>query len=111
LLALGYLLEFQWAQRISSVKWWTWLECAALAETVWMIGLSVALSIWRRAPRFDPARRSVRQAAGAAVCILPVVGTGFGIVQRNRFRVSEVSIPIPDLPKDLDGLRIVQITD
>ena len=111
LLVLGYLLEFQWAQRISSVKWWTWLECAALVETMWIIAFAVALLIWRQAPRFDPERRSVLQAAGAAVCLLPVVGTGFGIMRRNRFQVSEVSIPIPNLPKDLDGLRIVQITD
>ena len=111
LLALGYLLEFQWAQRISPVKWWTWLECAALVETIWLIGFSGALLIWRRTPQFDPARRRMLQAAGAAVCVLPVVGTGFGIVRRNRFRVSEVPVPIPNLPKDLDGLRIVQITD
>jgi hypothetical protein len=32
-------------------------------------------------------------------------------VQRNNFWVSEVPVPIPNLPKDLDGLRIVQITD
>ena len=111
LLVLGYLLEFEWAQRITSVKWWTWLECAALVETVWMIGFAVALQFWRRAPAFDPARRKMLQAAGAVVCLVPVVATGFGIVHRNRFRVSEISIPIPNLPHDLDGLRIVQITD
>lgn len=111
LLVLGYLLEFHWAQRITSVKWWSWLECASLVETVWMIGFAVALLLWRRAPRFDPVRRSVLQAAGVAVCLVPVVATGFGIVRRNRFRVSEVSIPIPNLPPDLDGLRMVQISD
>ncbi len=111
LLVLGYLLEFQWAQRISSVKWWTWLECAALVETIWLIGFSLASLIWRRTPQFDPARRRMLEAAGAAICVLPVVGTGFGIVRRNRFRLSEVSVKIPGLPKDLDGLRIVQITD
>jgi predicted MPP superfamily phosphohydrolase len=111
LLALGYALEFQWAQRISVVKWWTWLECAALVETIWLIGFSFALLICRRTPPFDPARRRVLQAAAVAVCAVPVLGTGFGFVRRNRFRVSEVSVPIPKLPKDLDGLRIVQITD
>ena len=32
-------------------------------------------------------------------------------MRRNRFQLSEVKIPIQGLPKDLDGLRIVQITD
>jgi uncharacterized protein len=111
LLALGYLLEFQWAQKMSSVRWWTWLECAALVETIWLIGFSGALLIWRRAPRFDPSRRRVFKASAAAVCMLPIIGTTFGVVRRNRFRVSEVSVPIPGLLKDLDGLRIVQISD
>jgi uncharacterized protein len=111
LLALGYLFEFQWAQRIAPVKLWAWVECAALFETVCLIGCSLALLIWRRTPQFDPARRRMLQAAAVAVCAAPVIGTGFGFVRRNRFRLSEVSIPIPNLPKDLDGLRIVQITD
>jgi uncharacterized protein len=111
LLALGYLLEFEWAQKISAVRLWSWIECASLVETVWLIGFSFALLIWRRAPQFDPRRRKMLQAAAAVGCFVPVVGTGFGIVQRNRFRVSEVPVPIPNLPKDLDGLRIVQITD
>jgi uncharacterized protein len=111
LLTLGYVLEFQWAQRISLVKWWSWLECAALVETIWLIGFSFALLIWSRTAQFDPARRKMLRTAGMAVCVLPVVGTGFGYVRRNRFHLSEVSVPIPNLPKDLDGLRIVQITD
>jgi len=111
LLALGYLFEFQWAQRISTVRWWTWIECASLVETIWLIGFSLALLIWRSAPQFDPARRRMLQTAAAAVCVTPVVGAGFGFVQRNRFRLSEVPVPIPHLHTDLDGLRIVQITD
>ncbi len=111
LLVLGYLLEYQSAQRYLPVGWWTWLECAALVETMWLIGLFVALLIWRRTPQFDPSRRRILQATGAAVCVLPVIGTVFGIVGRNKFRISELPVPIPKLPKDLDGLRIVQITD
>jgi predicted MPP superfamily phosphohydrolase len=111
LLALGYTLDFEWAQRITPVKWWTWIECAALVETIWLIGLSLALLIWSRTRQFDPARRRILRAAGAAVCVVPVIGAGIGFVRRNRFRVSELPVPIPNLPKDLDGLRIVQITD
>jgi len=111
LLVAGYVLEFQRVLRHFSVQWWTWLECASLVETIWLIGLSLALLIWRRTPQFDPARRRVLQSAGACLSVAPLAGTLFGIVRRNQFRVSEVPVPIRNLPKDLDGLRIVQITD
>jgi len=111
LLVAGYLLEFQRVLRHFPAPWWSWLECASLVETMWLIGLSLALLAWRRAPQFDPARRKLLQAAGAGLCIAPLAATAFGIARRNQFRVSEVSIPIPNLPKDLEGLRIVQITD
>ncbi len=112
LLLLGYLLEFQRVLLRFPVRWWTWLECASLVETMWLIGLSSAFMVWRRTPApFDPARRKLLQTAGAALCVAPLAGTTFGIVRRNNFRVSEVPIPIRGLPKDLQGLRIVQITD
>ena len=40
-----------------------------------------------------------------------MAATAFGIVRRNRIRLAEIEIKLPDLHKDLEGLRIVQITD
>jgi uncharacterized protein len=111
LLFLGYLLEFHRVLRHFPSAWWTWLECASLIETVWLIGLATAILLWRRTPPFDPTRRRVLQVAGTGLCAVPVVGTGIGIVRRNHFRVSETPVLIANLPKDLDGLRIAQITD
>jgi predicted MPP superfamily phosphohydrolase len=111
LLVAGYLLEFQRVLRHFPVQWWTWLECASLVETMSLIALSLALLIWRRAPQFDPARRKLLQTAAAGFCIVPLAATAVGVVRRNRFRVTEVPVAIHNLPRDLDGLRIVQITD
>ncbi len=111
LLVAGYLLEFQRVLVRFPVGWWTWLECASLVETMWLIGLSLALLVWGTSSQFDPSRRKLLQAAGTGLCIAPVAATAFGILRRNQFRVSEVSVPIPNLPRDLEGLRIVQITD
>ncbi len=111
LLVAGYLLEFQRVLRHFPVQWWTWLECASLVETMWLIGVVAAVLVWRSTPAFNPRRRKLLQAAGAGLCIAPLAGTAFGIVHRNRFRVSEVPVPLLNLPKDLEGLRIVQITD
>jgi hypothetical protein len=111
LLVAGYILEFQRVLRHFPVQWWTWLECASLVETIWLIGLSLALPIWRRAPQFDPSRRTLLQTAAAGLCIVPLAATAVGVVRRNRFRVTEVPVAIRNLPRDLEGLRIVQITD
>ena len=107
----GYLLEFQRVQRHVPALLSTSLECAALVECMWLIGFYFALLVWAKAPRFQASRRAFFQAAGAGMCLVPVAGTAFGIVRRNQFRVNEVRVPIPNLQKDLDGLRIVQVTD
>lgn len=42
----------------------------------------------------------------------PFLLTGFGaFVERVNFRVREVDIALPDLPQDLAGLRILQLSD
>jgi predicted MPP superfamily phosphohydrolase len=42
----------------------------------------------------------------------PLALSGFGaLVQRTDFRVTETDIPIPNLPRDLQGLRILQLSD
>jgi predicted MPP superfamily phosphohydrolase len=56
-------------------------------------------------------RRHFLTAGTAAVCALPAIVTTFGIVTRNDFAVQERSLIIPNLPKDLQGLRIVQLSD
>lgn len=111
LLSLGYLLEFQRVVRFFPVWWATWLECAALIETMCLIGLSLGLRVWRRLPECQPARRAFLQTAGAGLAMAPLASTAFGILAHNRFRVTEVRVPLLNLPKDLDGLRIVQVTD
>lgn len=111
LLVLGYLLEFHRVLRLFPVWWSTWLECAAIVETILLIAFALALLLWRKRREFQPARRSFLQTAAAGLAIAPLAVTGFGILERGRLKLSEVKIPIPDLPKDLDGLRIVQVTD
>lgn len=108
---VGYLLEFQRVQRYVPAAWSSWLECAALVEEMCLIGIFFALLAWSNASRFQVSRRAFFRAAGAGMCLTPMVGTVFGIVRRNQFRVSEIKVPIPNLPKDLDGLRMVQVTD
>jgi len=111
LLGLGYLLEFDRVSRLFPVQWSTWLECTGIMEVVGLLMAAVVLGVARSTPIFDVKRRAFLGKAGATLCIAPAAATVFGIVKRNQFRVSEVKIPIPKLAKDLDGLKLVQITD
>ena len=60
----------------------------------------------------NPGRRQVLNAAGSAMLATPFVAMGYGaLVQRTDFHVREVDVPIPGLPQDLDGLRLLQLSD
>ena len=60
----------------------------------------------------SPGRRAVLKAGANAALAAPLAITAFGIiVERQRFILKEVEIGIPNLPKDLHGLKLVQLTD
>jgi predicted MPP superfamily phosphohydrolase len=62
-------------------------------------------------PPADPARRRLLSVAGGALAAIPFAVAAYGLAQRAAFRVREVDVPIPHLPPDLDGLRIVHLSD
>ena len=63
-------------------------------------------------PNLDPGRRRLLDLAGLAVVTSPVAVLGYGtFVQRTDFRVNEMDMPLPGLPADLDGLRLLQLSD
>ena len=60
----------------------------------------------------NPGRRRVLNAAGGALMAAPFAAVGYGaLIGRTDFRVREVDIPLTGLPPDLDGLRILQLSD
>ncbi len=48
---------------------------------------------------------------GATVLVIAAILTAAGALQARRPRVVRVSVPILDLPADLEGFRIVQLSD
>jgi predicted MPP superfamily phosphohydrolase len=60
----------------------------------------------------SPTRRRVLSAASNSLLATPFVVMGYGaLVQRTDFRVREVDIPLPGLHPDLDGLRVLHLSD
>ena len=66
--------------------------------------------VWGRT--HSPARRRMLNATGSALLAAPfAIGSYGALVERRSFRVREVDVPLGGLPADLDGLRILQISD
>ena len=62
--------------------------------------------------RFDPSRRDLFRYAAYFAGSLPFVAAAYGVAAgRRNYQVEEVEVPITGLPADLDGLRIVQLSD
>jgi predicted MPP superfamily phosphohydrolase len=108
-LALGIL---RGARVFVTSSWITWIRAGALTWALASIGLFCAFLVWRRVPRFDPSRRRLLKVTGGALLAAPAAVTGYGLlIQRRDMRVREVEVPLPGLPRDLDGLRLVQLSD
>ncbi len=95
---------FTWAR--GAVILWGILACGTTA--------AMALSRWmgRRTGPTDMARRGLLQAAQSAVVAAPAVALGYGtFLERRWLKQVEVNVRVPGLPKDLDGVRIAQLSD
>ena len=70
------------------------------------------LLISGRLPKFNSSRRNfLRVSTTAAACAMPTAMFGAGIITRKDFQINEIDIKFPNLPKDLQGLRLLQISD
>lgn len=60
----------------------------------------------------DPSRRSFFRTASVVAGAAPFLGVMYGYAaERLRYEVRRVEIPLPNLPPELDGMEIVQISD
>ena len=63
-------------------------------------------------PPVAPKRRKLLTLASGAVMAAPAAILGYGfLIGRRNFRMQEVDLAIPGLAPDLDGLRLVQLSD
>jgi len=88
----------------------TWTQGSALTAGLLVVSTALLAAVVRRVP-YREDRRKLFRTAGAVVMASPAAVTAFGILHRNHFRVTEMDVPIPGLPRDLNGLRLVQVTD
>jgi len=119
LLLLAYACTYyERAGRLGIPSWIsTTVGGAAMVYLVAATGVLAVHEAVHRAGRklgaeIDPARRRVIQAGGSALMALPFAALGYGMfVERLNFQVREVDVPLSGLAGDLDGLRILQLSD
>jgi len=76
------------------------------------VGLVYNFAVQRLPAAHAPERRRLVRAAAMAAMAAPAAAVGFGaFVERTRFYVKEVDLPVPNLHPDLAGMRIAQISD
>ncbi len=117
--ALFFLLFFEalteeWPRWvIRHVGEWPAQWITALIE-LWFLSVCAAwvvIEARSRIPAFNSNRRAFFRAGTAAVCAAPAAVLAFGILSRKNTVVREVDLKLPGLPKDLNNLRLVQISD
>lgn len=113
LLTFGFLLGFNTVIRLlPQGDWMAWVRAAAMTWSLASFGFVAALWIWRRTPKFNPARRRVLHMAAMTAASAPLAAGGFGaFVERSSLRPTLIDLRIAGLPPDLNGLRFAQLTD
>lgn len=87
----------------------TYLMTATMALIVHQV-----FAIFRRYLKADvnPGRRRLLNSVGNVLIASPFAVVGYGaLVERTDFRVREVDVPVPGLPDDLNGLRLLHLSD
>ena len=98
-----------------------WLAApVGAAAMAWLMAATGALAVYevlrRLGPKLgadtDPVRRDLVQAGGSALMAAPFAALGYGVfIERLDFRVREIDVRLAGLPGDLDGLRVLQLSD
>jgi predicted MPP superfamily phosphohydrolase len=119
LLAFGYAFSFSEVLRHFRINAHLAMFLGAatlaylMAATIW-VAIEVAWSALghRLDGRLNTGRRRALQAAGNLLVAAPFAAIGYGaLIERTDFRLRETDIPVPGLSADLDGLRILHLSD
>jgi predicted MPP superfamily phosphohydrolase len=100
-----------WAHgRAADLREWT----GALIGGWWLCSIGAAvilLLLSRRRKPVTAGRRNFLIASTAAACAAPAAVLGAGVIFRKDVHINEMDLGFPNLPKDLEGLRLLQLSD
>jgi predicted MPP superfamily phosphohydrolase len=120
-LLIGGLSEFsRFSIPLAGMIGWPNVQHAKIVTFLWCFSSTPAVALYyivrffaqRVSAVHQPERRKLIVNAGKVAVAAPFVIAGYGAtIGRTNFQVEEVEIPVLDLPKDLERLRIVQLSD
>ncbi len=113
---LAVAMRFARVARYFPDWWLSWGRAGFICWSLLSVFLFFALAVSKVLPAPRPAdgagRRMFLNAARGALFAVPAATLGYGtFIERTNIRLREETIPIPGLHPDLNGLRIVQLTD
>lgn len=116
LITFAFLLRFARVTKYFSPWWYGWgrglMMAWALFTMLLVIAFVVSHLLPHSRPEWSPARRNFLRAIKLALFAAPAAAVGYGtFIERRDLRLREENIAIPNLHPDLDGLRIVQLSD
>lgn len=119
LVAGGYACTYYEGMSRLGMPGWLAVQIGGVAMAYLLVatGVLAVYELLHRAHRklgadADPARRRIIHAGGSALMAAPFAALGYGMfVERLSFRVREVDVPLAGLPTELDGLRVLQLSD
>ncbi len=118
---VGALADFaRFAAPLARTFGWRNVGFAKVVTFLWCFSSTPAVALYflarfaasRVSAEHQPERRKLIVTAGKLAVAAPFVIAGYGAtVGRTDFGVQEIEIPVPNLPRDLERLRIVQLSD
>jgi len=116
LLILGFLLRFMRVNRYFPAWWAGWGRGIILTWaflSVLLIAVTIISRRWLQVQsKHNPGRRAFLRTSQMVLLATPPIVTGYGVfIQRLNISLREQDLTFPGLPKELDGLRIAQLTD
>lgn len=93
-------------------SFFAFLAVESVGAVEWITNLLVHARHGPVASGFDPSRRTLFRYAAALAGGLPFLAATYGFAAgRLRYTVERVDVPISNLPPELDGFRIAQLSD
>jgi hypothetical protein len=88
-----------------------WIPALLALWWLCLIWTAILMLLRERIPAFRSDRREFLKRTTAVLCAAPVAVLATAVITRKNFHIKEINLKFPNLPKDLQGLRLLQVSD